>query len=93
MSEITIDTDAVVDAVVAKLDLSDTTMVVHEAVQREVRRLVKAEIKDSLRETVRAAVADEMPAFTEALKEHVVKEMKVRQRRFEAKLARVTDGD
>ncbi len=93
MSEIKIDTDAVVAAVVATLDLSDTTMVIHDAVQREVRRLVQAELKDELRTTVRAAVAEAMPEFVEALKGHVTKEMQVRQRRFEAKLARVADAE
>ena len=91
MSEIKIDTDAVVAAVVATLDLSGMTMVIHDAIRSEVSRLVAAEIKDTLKDTVRAAVAEAMPAFTETLSAHIGTQMKVRQRRFEKKMARVME--
>ena len=90
MSEITVNTGQVVDALIAKLDTSTIIMQVSVAVDREVKRIVTQEVRTSIKDAVRAAVADAMPALNDAIKVHVDAELKVRARRFSQRLERAS---
>ena len=94
MSEITVNTDQVVDALLANIDDRDVIIAMNAAVTLEVRRIVTAEVKTSIKDAVRAAVGEAMPAMQEAIKGHVADEMKVRTRRLERRIARaVAEGE